>query len=281
MQNDIPPLGEFDVFSDLDNWDDRTAGKWVDILNQRAASADQIALRSFILQQSAVKYGNKVLELGCGTGRLLADLSRATGSTGQVYGLEPQRLFASEAERFLRQQKLDANTRVFVGRAEDIHLPDESIDICIAQTVLIHIPADMIPKVFAQVRRVVKPGGSFVSVDQDGDTWTIDHPDRETTRKIVRFNSDHRYADGWTGRYLRRLFKQNGFSDVILSTWTHLDTEGGTYLHSMAQRVAEAAAEHDIISEEECRNWLDKLDRLTVEGNFFSSINFFCCQGRK
>jgi ubiquinone/menaquinone biosynthesis C-methylase UbiE len=67
---------------------------------------------------------------------------------------------------------------------------------------LIHVPGDILPQLFAEVKRVLKPGGRFISVDQDGNTWIIDHPQRTLTRKITQFNSDYRYADGWTGRYL-------------------------------------------------------------------------------
>ena len=279
MQKHIPPIGAFDIFGNPSIWDDGQAGYWVDILNQRASSADQIALRAHILQQSSIKIGESVLELGCGTGRLLPDLAKSTGIAGCVYGLEPQPLFTKEAKRFILEQKLDANVRVILGHAEEIPLPDTSIDICIAQTVLIHIPTNLLPKVFTEVKRVLKPGGRFVSIDQDGDTWIIDHPNRVVTRKIVQFNSDYRYADGWTGRYLRRIFKQNGFKEVHVTNWTHSDTESESFLHLMAQRIANAAAEHGVISQEECQNWLQDLDKQALEGNFFSSIGYIYCKG--
>ena len=97
--------------------------------------------------------------------------------------------------------------------------------------------------------------------------------------KIVQFNSDYRYADGWTGRYLRRIFKQNGFKEVHVTNWTHSDTESESFLHLMARRIANAAAAQDHISKEECQKWIEDLDKQALEGNFFSSIGYFCCQG--
>jgi len=279
MQKNIPPIGAFDVFSNPSSWDASQTDYWVDILNQRASSADQIALRACIVQQSSIKIGESVLELGCGTGRLLPDLAKAAGIAGWVYGLDPQPLFIKEAGRIIQDKKLDANVRVILGRAEEIPLPDTSVDTCVAQTVLIHIPVNLLPKVFAEVKRVLKPGGRFVSMDQDGDTWIIDHPNRTVTRRIVQFNSDYRYADGWTGRYLRRMFKQNGFKEVHVTNWTHSDTESESFLHLMARRIANAAAAHNHVSQEECQKWLEDLDKQALEGNFFSSIVYFCCQG--
>jgi ubiquinone/menaquinone biosynthesis C-methylase UbiE len=232
------------------------------------------------MEQSNLRPGETALEIGCGTGRLLPELAGATGAAGRVIGLEPQPLFAKEAETFILEKKQSGIARVLCGGAEDIPLPDTSVDICIAQTVLIHIPGERLDRVFGQVKRVLKPGGRFISVDQDGDTWIIDHPDRAVTRKVVQFNSDYRYADGWTGRYLGRLFRQHGFQQVRVQAWTHLDTESGTYLHQMGRRIAQAATEHGILSQDECKKWLNELDEQTQKGNFFSSICFFCCQGR-
>ena len=280
MQNSILPIGMFDVFRNSDSWDAEEARYWINVLNQRAAAPDQIALRSFILEQSNLQPGETVLEIGCGTGRLLSELARATGTDSRVIGLEPQSLFAKEAESFILEKKQSTIARVLCGSAEDIPLPDASINICIAQTVLIHIPAEMLKRVFGEVKRVLKPGGRFISIDQDGDTWIIDHPDRVVTRKVVQFNCDYRYADGWTGRYLGRLFRQNGFQEVRVQAWIHSDTESGSYLHQMAQRIAQAATEHDILSQTECKKWLNELDEQTQKNNFFSSICFFCCQGR-
>ncbi len=281
MQNSIPPIGSYDVFRDVGTWDAEQARYWINALNQRAAAPDQVALRARLLEQSGLQAGDTVLELGCGTGRLLSDLAKTAGPSGHALGLEPQPFLAQEAGRLILERKLAATARVLPVRAERIPLLSASVDVCVAQTVLIHMPADMLVRVFAEVKRVLKPDGRFVSVDQDGDTWIIDHPQRALTRRVIQFNSDYRYADGWTGRYLRRLFIQNGFEDIRIQAWPHSDTERGSYLHTMALRIAESAAEHGAISEDECKRWLSDSEKTTAEGTFFSSICYYCCQGRK
>lgn len=281
MKNHVPPIGEYDAFRNVENWSVEQARYWTELLNQRTTAPDQVALRAYIVEQSGLKSGETALEIGCGTGQLLSELAFATGPSGCVFGLEPQPFFVKEAKRNISEQKLTATTRILSGRAENIPLSDASIDICVAQTVLIHIPPDLLPKVFAEVKRVLKPGGRFISVDQDGDTWIIDHPQREITRKVIRFNSDYRYADGWTGRYLKRLFRQNGFGNIHIQSWTHLDTERESYLYEMAHRIAQSAREHEVLTQGEYAKWLNELDKQTLEGNFFSSICYFCCSGKK
>lgn len=146
---------------------------------------------------------------------------------------------------------------------------------------LIHLPQDVLEQTLAEMVRVVRRDGSgrVVSCDQDGDTWAIDHPDRELTRRIIRFNSDQRYADGWTGRKLHRFFRAAGLKNVQVETLVHVDTEKSSYLFGMAERIANAAAEAGEISVEESLKWIEQLNESAAAGNFFSSINYYICVG--
>jgi hypothetical protein len=59
----------------------------------------------------------------------------------------------------------------------------------------------------SEMVRVTRKGGRVVVFDLDWDTLIIDHPDKETTRTIVRSFSDS-VQNGWIGRQLPRLFKE-------------------------------------------------------------------------
>jgi ubiquinone/menaquinone biosynthesis C-methylase UbiE len=182
MHDYIPPLGAYDIFRNVENWSAEEARYWAGALDQRADESDQAGMRAYVRKQSGIKSGDAVLEIGCGTGRFLVDLARAVGASGHVIGLEPQPFFIEEVGRSISEQNLAGIARVLPGRADEIPLPDVIIDICFAQTVLIHIPADKLAKVFAEVKRVLKSGGTFISVDQDGDT-RYRPPDRSVTVK--------------------------------------------------------------------------------------------------
>jgi hypothetical protein len=128
-----------------------------------------------------------------------------------------------------------------------------------------------------ELARVLRPGGRALAVEQDCDTWTIDHPDRELTRRIVTFNSDRRSADGWRGRQLRRLFADAGLS-AESRPYVHVDTEPGSYLFALCERIASAAAEAGAIETGELESWLGQLRERADAGRFFSSINYFVCR---
>jgi SAM-dependent methyltransferase len=271
-------LGAHDPFRHVAVWDAVTAEEWVEALDRRAAGVDQVRLRAGLLAAAALRPGDTVVEVGCGTGVLLAELASAVGPGGRVVGIEPQPAFAEAARDRLATLGLAGRAEVRTVSAEKLPLADASAAACVAQTVLIHLPGAALTGVLEQMCRVVRPGGRVVSLDQDGDTWVIDHPDRALTRRIIRFNSDERYADGWTGRRLPRLLGAAGLADVTLTVWPHVDTEVGSYLHGMALRLADAAVEAGVLTGGEHARWVAGLDSL---GSFLSSINYCLCAGTR
>lgn len=274
-------LGGHDPFRGVGEMDPAAVRFWVRALNHRAAAPDQRRLREHLVRGAGIGAGDRVLEVGCGTGALLADLARAVGSTGHAIGLEPQAAFAHEARVRVCASGAHEWVEVIAGGVEDLTLPDDSVHAAVAQTVLIHLPPDTLAAAVAQMRRVVRPGGWVVSADQDADTWIIDHPERELTRRIVAFNSDQRCADGWTGRSLRRLFRSAGLHEVGAEPLVQVDTAPDSYLFGMAERTARAAVDAGVLGSEQAEGWIDALRQRAEAGEFFSSINFYICRGRK
>lgn len=275
---DLPtPLGTYDAFKDAASWDEKNARMWVDALNLRAASPDQIALRKRLVNLAKLKSGDTAVEIGSGTGALLCDLSLAVGASGKAIGIEPQIVLAEAARERVSNENLSAIVKT--ESAEKLSIECEIAAACLAQTVLIHLPPDILQQTLSEMARIVRQGGRVISCDQDGDTWTIDHPDREMTRRIIKFNSDQRYADGWTGRRLRRLFTAAGLKEVKVETLVHTDTENSSYLFGMAERITNAAVEAGEIELNECQKWLGQLNEQATNGDFFSSINYYICVG--
>lgn len=273
-------LGEHDVFRHVAEWDDAVASDWAAALELRASAADQQAIRKKILALADLRPGGTVVEIGCGVGILLSDCAAAVSPGGCVIGIEPQPVFAARARARLSGLRCDCRTEVRSDSAYALGIRDALADACVAQSVLIHLPEPAIRSAIREMARVTRPGGRVVSVDQDGDTWVIDHPDRDVTRRIVRFNSDQRFADGWTGRRLRRLFQECGLGTVTVDVWTHADTERSSYLFGSCVRLARAAAEAGYISPGQCGDWLQSLEDLAARGKFFSSISYFAAVGR-
>jgi ubiquinone/menaquinone biosynthesis C-methylase UbiE len=268
--------GAADPFVAVEGWDESTAQEWAEVLELRATNPSQIQLRADLVAAAALKPGGTVVEVGCGTGITLADLAAAVGPGGRAFGFEPQPVFAELARRRLAERGL-GQASVEIGTAEAIPLGDASVDAAVAQTVLVHVPRAA--AAVAEMCRVVRPGGRVASIDQDGDALVIDHPDKELTRRLVAFSSDHRYADGWTGRRLPRMFRAAGLSDITVIMRCHMETEPGDFLHAMALRLADIALEVGVLNQEEWRRWTGGLAELAEAGSFFASANYYLCSG--
>lgn len=274
-------LGTYDVFRDVRGWDESTASQWAAALNLRASADDQKSLRSKLIDLAQVQQSQAVVEIGCGTGALLLDLASAVGLSGRVTGIEPQPVLAAFAKQIISEQNLSGVISVITDSAEHLPLPDKTADSCFAQTVLIHLPPDVCQKALNEMVRIVKTGGKIISADQDGDTWIINHPERELTRRIIQFNSDQRYADGWTGRRMESLFRSAGLINVKAVPHIHIDRGADSYLFGMAKRIAAAAKDTGVLQEDEYRLWSEGLLETAGKGDFFSSINYYCCMGFK
>jgi len=110
-----------------------------------------------------------VMELGSGTGFFLLNLMQGgVGKKGFATDLSP-----GMVEVALRNAKglgLDVEGRV--ADAERIPYDDNSFDLVVGHAVLHHIPD--LPAAFAEIRRVLKPGGRFVFAGEPtkiGDTY--------------------------------------------------------------------------------------------------------------
>ena len=267
--------GSHDDFGRIDSWDEARAESWARGLDSRAAAADQRRLREEILAIARLQPGHTVVEIGAGTGPLLPALAAAVGAGGRVIAIEPQPVLA----RFARERLsgLAARTEVRVERGEASTLDDATADVCIAQTVLCHLPPTLRSATLESMLRLTRSGGRVISADQDADTWVIDHPDRGLTRRIVEFYCEQRFADGWTGRRLRGWFSEAGLAEVETRAIVTVETEVDSYMYRIAIQRAETAAQAGWITPGECAGWVEAL----AARPFFSSLNFYVAAGRK
>jgi cyclopropane fatty-acyl-phospholipid synthase-like methyltransferase len=118
------------------------------------------AMTQHLLGLAGLKAGDRVLDIACGYGGTLRALARrgckATGIDISEHCVERARAGNAKAG-------LDDEIDVAVGDFHDLDSPADAWDAVICQEAIIHSPDR--PKVFAEVYRVLRPGGVFAFSD--------------------------------------------------------------------------------------------------------------------
>jgi len=115
--------------------------------------------------------GMTVLDLGCGSGRDVYLLSRLVGPHGQVIGVDmtPEQLAVAERHRHWHADRYGhavSNVQLRHGYIEDLAacgIADASVDVVVSNCVLNLSPEKT--RVFAEIDRVLKPGGELYFSD--------------------------------------------------------------------------------------------------------------------
>lgn len=109
-----------------------------------------------------IRSGDVVLDVGSGSGTDALIAAGMVGETGRVIALDMTAAMQNKLLRTLAEAGV-RNIEVLEGNAEEIPLPDESVDVITSNGVLNLVPDK--PRAFAELRRVLRPGGRLQIAD--------------------------------------------------------------------------------------------------------------------
>lgn len=109
----------------------------------------------WIVSHYAIRPGDRILELGCGTGSMWVDHLHLLCGGARLTLTD----FSAGMLETAKQNLISENVGFAQVDIQDIPYPDASFDVVIANMMLYHVPD--LHKGLSQVRRVLKPGGTF------------------------------------------------------------------------------------------------------------------------
>ncbi len=121
--------------------------------------------RTVLLEQAEVRPGQRVLDLGCGTGSLTILLKRLHPEVDAV-GLDPDPKALAQARR--KAARAAVSIRLDQGFGDELPYPEASFDRVLSSLMFHHIPTDEKGTTLRAVRRILKPGGEFHMLDFAG-----------------------------------------------------------------------------------------------------------------
>jgi ubiquinone/menaquinone biosynthesis C-methylase UbiE len=120
-------------------------------------------LRTWTADQAGMRPGESVLDAGCGTGSLTLVARRRAGPQARVCGVDAAPEMVAVAQRKARQAGLDVDFRA--GLIQALPFGDGEFDLVLSSLMMHHVPSDLQPRAFAELRRVLKPDGRLLVVD--------------------------------------------------------------------------------------------------------------------
>ena len=134
--------------------------RWYDLV----AGSTEKKYREIGLQKLAARQGERILEIGFGTGHCILALAQAVGETGQVCGIDLSDGMLTITEDRLRQAGLLDRVDLRVGDA--VHLPftESDFDGVFMSFTLELFDSPEIPVVLAQCYKALRPGGRLAVV---------------------------------------------------------------------------------------------------------------------
>ncbi|WP_067470527.1 class I SAM-dependent methyltransferase [Nocardia amamiensis] len=110
-----------------------------------------------LAELSGARPGDRVLDIGCGTGYLTRRLAAST-SSGTALGVDASAAVLDRARKITKQP----NCTYTVGVAEALPTEDDSVDVVTNCLMLHHLPEKVRATALSEMWRVLRPGGRLL-----------------------------------------------------------------------------------------------------------------------
>jgi len=136
---------------------------WYDVLVGVLTLGREKRLREITLDLARLKPGEKVLDVGCGTGSLAIAARKRVGPSGAVGGIDAAPEMVARARK--KAARAGADVRFETAVIESLPFDSGEFDVVLSSLMIHHLPRKIRAAAFAEVHRVLKTTGRFLAVD--------------------------------------------------------------------------------------------------------------------
>lgn len=147
--------------------------RFYDLLAERSEQP----MRDAGLAMLAAVPGERVLEIGFGTGHCVVALAQAVGPTGHVFGIDLSDKMVELAQQLVEEKQLADRVELGRGDAADLPYEDHSLNAIFMSFTLELFDTPEIPKVLRECHRVLVPEGRLVvvAISKEGKDGLVMH----------------------------------------------------------------------------------------------------------
>lgn len=264
-----------DIYSSLANQPQEIQTRIAEVLRLRADEPEMRALTTSYLSRIVVPENARVLELGCGTGRVTRMIADLKG-VSEVVGLDLSPVLLQEARAFCRDLPI---VEFEQGDARSLTHPPDGFDLVISHTTLSHVPEA--ERALTEAFRVLRPRGHLVIFDGDYVTTSMAIGDFDPIQVCVDAALHHYLNDKWFMRRLPRMIKEAGFEASSIQGHGYVKISEPRYLLTLVQRGADAIVAAGTMGPEVAKALQQEAERRIAERSFYGEIMFASLAARK
>jgi len=229
---------------------------------------EQGALRMELL---GGKLKGTVLEVGTGTGAVAREIGKMDG-VSSVIGIDPSQAFLEKAKVLggAKEQYIEAYSTNLSGA-----VADASIDHALLWTTLMHIPVEDHATTFAELLRVLKPGGVLHLLDNDPHSLDFRMHAHDPLAAPVQAWMDAMVQDKFVLRRAPHHLLTAGFKVQPLKIHTILDTSAESYgYQGVLVRAIEAFSDMNVVAPPMIDAMKVEAERRVAAGQFQMALSY-------
>lgn len=225
--------------------------------------------REWIRDVLALEAGESVLSIGTGPGFESKGLARDVGESGRVHGIDDAEPMLAVA----RERCVDLPQATFEhGDAAALPVEDDSFDAAVAVQVYEYVPD--LEAAFAELYRVLRPGGRAIVFDSDWRTLTFHAADEARSARMIEAFDAH-CPHPRLARTLKPRLERPDFQVTGQDVFVHFETEltEGSLGGVLLQAVKGVVTEQGGIDGAAADAWVNDVQERAAAGEFFFSLN--------